>query len=304
MRAPYLRQIAQPLAGSAPALRSSRRWPFRADEARVLATEPPHAQEVRSGPAPSEPAPSESAPSRAISSEPLRDSFSARTFPAAPDGLPQPPADIPIAMRPPDRSEPPARSRSPLQPRPAEPWTSAPRSSRAPPVPEPTTTEGPPAPREIRPIAAATAMPDAVAPSHVAPSAIPERSRDLARTAEPSARAPLSTAAESPRAPADRTDRSAPTSSSAEQTPPRPVKPLRGPDDDRLAGMAPPSLQQPGRGLAGAIAKSDQASEPSFKIGTVEVRVLPTLPAAPPARANSPGALSRGFSSPFGLRQG
>jgi hypothetical protein len=71
--------------------------------------------------------------------------------------------------------------------------------------------------------------------------------------------------------------------------------------------MASLSLQQPGRGLAGQTAKSDQTSEPSFKIGTVEVRVVATPPVAPPpppARASSPGALSRGFSSPFGLRQG
>jgi hypothetical protein len=66
------------------------------------------------------------------------------------------------------------------------------------------------------------------------------------------------------------------------------------------------SLLSSRRSLNEPNGQSAAAAAPSLKIGTVEVRVVTPPLAAPPQQrtANASGTLSRGFVSPFGLRQG
>jgi hypothetical protein len=66
-------------------------------------------------------------------------------------------------------------------------------------------------------------------------------------------------------------------------------------------------LRQPDRRQSRRHAPSRRGPEsPAVKIGSIEVRVVtPVPPPAPQApAAAAPTALSRGFASPFGLRQG
>jgi hypothetical protein len=75
-----------------------------------------------------------------------------------------------------------------------------------------------------------------------------------------------------------------------------------------LTGFLKPTLPVP---LEQPKQAPEKAPEPTVKIGSVEVRILPpALPTKPAPRAPSvfsaagTGTLSRGFVSPFGLRQG
>jgi hypothetical protein len=81
----------------------------------------------------------------------------------------------------------------------------------------------------------------------------------------------------------------------------------------RRSGTAPQErTAMPQRSLtSSAKPVTGEVKSPSVKIGSIEVRVTPPAPAvtprpsaAIPAASSSPGRLSRGFISAFGLRQG
>jgi hypothetical protein len=334
MRAPYLRQIAQPQAADMPALRSSRRWPFRPDEARLPVSEP--------------------APFHDVSSGPARDAVSGRALAALTSPLRQTAAERASAGLPTEslQSEPrSAQSLSQPQSHPSGPPISERHPGIQPMRPEPAAPDPSLPPREVHRFAApappvAAVMPpmrDAAAPpspsSRITPAAgeaiagrghgtSPERSGDepgvvvRSETAAhasspgetahtPGRRTGKSAADAAPAEPARtmerRTGKSATDAAPAEPTAQQPSRLLSDPDDRPAADFIRTPAQPAGRSFVAPMIRSGQAAEPSLKIGTVEVRVMPAPQLAPPlpARAaNPPGALSRGFSSPFGLRQG
>src|SRR4051794_24990073 len=154
MRAPYLGQIAQPLAGATPPLRSSRRWPLRTDEARLPAAAPP-----------------------------------AYATPIAADrGPTQPPAVQAVREVLDPRA--PSANASPKLPRSTEKAPVAPRS--APPTPSPPRHPRPlpPGPKQVEPpqtIAAAVRPPNADAVIVTTPQPAAQRPAVAASTAAPEA---------------------------------------------------------------------------------------------------------------------
>ena len=293
MRISYLRQIAQPLAGGAPALRPSRRWPLRADEERAStprsATRPPPptppAAAAVIGPAQIPPMPRRPGPRK---SEPL-----STHAPAPPEAPPDvaPTAPLPSV---------PARQPSPAHV--AGPIADAPivRRHIAPQLPSSAASQSPVI-RDATGLAEAetgaargaiSRAPDAPLP---APAMIADddHPRLLSQAdPEPSHRA------------------AAPASDLSSRRPPAR---LRVAGDRPAVDVAPPLREQPPQVLAPlAPIKAGDAPGPSLKIGSIEVRVVtppppPVQPRQPLARAatpSSPPALSRGFVSPFGLRQG
>ena len=310
MRAPYLRQIAQPQATDMPALRSSRRWPFRPDEARLPASEPAAFHDVSSGPA--------------------RDAISGRPLTALVPPLRQTAAErAPVGLPAETLQSEPRSARSINWPQ--SHLSGPPGSERHPGIepmrPERTGPDRSLPPREVHrfaapaPSAAVTLpMQDAAAPlspsSRITPAAgeattrrghatSPERSGDgpAVVRSKTAARAPLP--GETARTPERRTGKSATDAAPAAPTAQQPSRLLSDPDD-RPDFIRPPA-QPAGRSVVAPMIRSGQAAEPSLKIGTVEVRVMPApqlVPPLPARAANPPGALSRGFSSPFGLRQG
>jgi hypothetical protein len=302
MRTPYLRQIAQPQAADMPALRSSRRWPFRPDEARLQVSEPAPVHDVSSGPTPD-----------AVGGRPL----AALTSPARHAAAEGAAAGLPAGSL---QSEP--RSARSLG-RPQSHLSGPPRSEQHPGIqPAPTVPDPSSPPREMHRFAAPAPPVGTVMPpmQHAAPPSLssritsaageaiagrghatsPERSGDergVVVRSEAAARG--SSPGETAHGPERRSGKSAADVVPAGPTAQQPSRLLSGPDD--------PPTQPAGRGFVAPMIRSGPAAEPSLKIGTVEVRVMPApqpVPLPPACAANPPGALSRGFSSPFGLRQG
>jgi hypothetical protein len=304
MRAPYLRQIAQPLAGAAPPLRSSRRWPLRADETRLPATASP-VQPARPTPIAPDPAPAPS-PAPSPASQAAREVFDPRPSAAT-------------AMRRLGRSI----ERAPLvsqagQAAPAP----APGNTRSIAHPGPQQVESPqtvPADARLRhtdPDPGVVTTPEraaqrsTIAVSGVVPEASVEPRPEIARSEVSDRRSvrlpPGASADEPPGAPALPTGTE--TTGSTGQSPAAVVSGVRGPDRDRAQDDAGrPSSLPARRSFNEPTGQPAPAPEPSLRIGTVEVRVVPppALAAPPQGRtANPSGTLSRGFVSPFGLRQG
>jgi hypothetical protein len=319
MRMPYLRQLTQPLTGGVSALRPSRRWPMRADEQRVPvqasprppahgpidpgAVAAPHAREARQPDVHETGTPPALAPGPR---PPLRLQLSAIRGLASPDLVTAPirtPPEGPLA---------PAGAPSP------------PPSSHVP-VARPVV------------VAEASAHHEAAAGHASAPGTVgqakPTSPRGSDAPRPPESPRPKLTDAELLRPPTPHADASSPPESVRPKTaasepsrrvdaPPRP-EPLRSIASPAAAMLSSSVAAEPQPhdhlrfDRPEAPARSGAAAGPLLKIGTIEVRVAaaspppgpPPAPAPPhgprsPAAAPSrPTALSRGFASPFGLRQ-
>lgn len=283
MRSPYLSQLAQPLAGAAPALRSSRRWPLHADETRLPAAAPPaYASSIPADAGRVRP-PALQAVREVFDSPPPSATASRQlTAPGAPRNA-QSAASPPHTPRP---LPPPGR-------RQAEPPQTIAADVRLPKA-EPVVLSAPQLAAQRPAVAVSTAAPEASV------EASPEiTGSEVSDWSVPLPRAP---AVEPPGAPALPSLRTEATRSTG-QSPDAAVSGRRDrvPDD---AGWT--SLLSSRRSLNEPNGQSAAAAAPSLKIGTVEVRVVTPPLAAPPQQrtANASGTLSRGFVSPFGLRQG
>jgi hypothetical protein len=310
MRASYIRQIARPFGVPAPQLTPSRRWPLRTGEERppaiptvaepfaVAPLLPPPTVSVpheRQDAAPPQPMPSMPPPVVATEIEP-----------SAVDGKTTP------------TDEPPSTARAPDM--------------------KPELTVASPAPDETQPPAPVIA--DSVAPLSAAPPRLqrksaPQRQAPSAHTATPwpiRVATPVAKppAAERPLPPTDGTAALVPSDSTAVPPPIAPqhrpaAKPAAPSIPSSPARAEPPAAEAvhipasppaiaPQQQRAPALPPRLRPAEPAgttVRIGTIEVKVAPppappspASPPSPPARAAPQPALSRGFASPFGLRQG
>jgi hypothetical protein len=315
MRMPYLRQLTQPLTAGVSALKPSRRWPMRADEQRVpVQTSPrppahgpinpgavaaPHAREARQPDARETGTPPLPAPGPR---PPLRLQPPAIRGLASPDLVTAPPRAPPGAPSPPPSIHVPVARPAVVEEASAHHETAAGHVS-APGIlaqAKPTPHRGADAPRP----------PESPRPK-------PTDAEPLRRpTPIPHARADTSSPPESPHLKATDAEPSRPV-----DAPPRP-EPLRSIATPTAAMLSSSIAAEPHASerlrfdRADAPSRSGAAAGPSLKIGTIEVRVAAAPPAGPspapapphgprsPAAAPSrPTALSRGFASPFGLRQ-
>lgn len=299
MPASYLRSVALPLAGAGPMLNPSRRWPVRGGEARPSAPAEPAP--------PSNPRAASAAPEQRETSAPSRMIDASVTLPA------DPPAS---------REE-----RSFVAPSPRQDLAALPREdSLALPHEMPVArsrnvgTRDDPAPQPVQQMRAA--QPGTV-PSDALPvqRSVERRADNLEHMAEnlvamqPGVARPASRRTSPPRAFA------LPVALAHEKATPAaeaiaPLAAARGSGEaaivPRRIASRPPraAAQEPGVPLPPVrpAPRSDREAA-AIKIGTIEVRVKPPpAPPQPPARAKAAparsGALSRGLSSPFGLRQG
>ncbi len=289
----YLRGIARPMAVKAPLLRPSRRWPLRAGEGR------PPAPETAAGPARVD----ETAPVERNARLP---ESSAPTLPRAEMVATPAPAAHAAAARAettrPSTVSSPLPARVTQAERTAAVSTAPDRSPRFEPaveeIPATRTAISPAAPSRARSNASEAETPVAVQSSIVpaldadrhAPAEIPSQFHDKG------APLPPRTAAPSPPEPVARRKRPAP------QPAGQFAEPAIVPGAQRVA--SPRALRQ---------GKSQAEESHTLTIGTIEVHVSaptppirPAAPAARPAPAPSRGttALGRGYTSPFGLRQG
>jgi hypothetical protein len=321
MRMPYLRQLTQPLTAGVSALKPSRRWPMRADEQRVPAqasplppaNEPieraaaaaPRAREARQPDARETGTPPSPAPGPW---PPLRLQTPAIRGLASPDLVTAPPRAPPDGPAPPGAPSPPPSSHVPVTRPAVVAEASAHHEAAAGHSAHGILAHAKPTPRR-----------DADAPRP------PESPRPKPTDAEPPRRAkPI------PHASADAS--SPPESPHLKPAEPEPSRPVDAPSrPEPLRSIAPPAAAMLSSSVAAepraserlrfdradAPSRSGAAAGPSLKIGTIEVRVAaaPPAPGPPPAPApphgprspaaapSRPTALSRGFASPFGLRQ-
>jgi hypothetical protein len=290
MRMRYLRQLTQPLTAGVSALKPSRRWPMRADEQRVPAQASPLSP----------------------ANEPIERGRVAAQHarePRQPDaretGTPPLPAPGP---RPAPRLQPPA-IRGLASPDLVTTPPRAPPEGPAPPgAPSPPPSIQVPAARSTV-VAEASAHHEAAAGHASAPGILaqakptPHRGADAPRPPE-SPRLKLTDAEPQVDAPHR----------------PEPLRSIATPTAAMLSSSVaaePHTSERLRFDRADAPSRSGAAAGPSLKIGTIEVRVAAAPPApgplpapAPPhgppspaAAPTRPSALSRGFASPFGLRQ-
>lgn len=291
MRTPHLHHIAHPLASAAPVLRPSLRWPYRADEARVPASEP----------RPPAPIPTVDAPLRQTRRTEIR---------AMPERASPPAQAGPAAIAPDTRAmaapqpEPAAGVRSPPSPLSAAAANTAERSpANVMPSSEilpdriaiiPASARSPTRQFEPAPAPRAT-EPDRGEPEHALPRRVPDR-------------APSATEPHANSEPAFLTPQ-------RPDPPPATIRPAavqpqsdrqRAADDGQQRNSTWPRPESLFQVRAREAPKSE--AQPALKIGTVEVRIVqppaPSPTPAPVSAFSSASALSRGFGSLFGFRQG
>jgi hypothetical protein len=291
-RGSYLQQVAQPPQARGTQLVPARRWPLRAGEER------------------------QAAPAEPFASRPAAPALPVTTSP--PSSLPSAPVVLPHPA--PETAVPPAREIA--QPDPASAArgesgrTEQPHAANL----ETTLSRRPmstltPAAPPSRPVSDAPAQ-EAHSSASLPPQILPPASPVSPSPPSAAMRDPGTVRARLDPIPATATAR--PTSAPALRPPPTRVEPhspagLDGMpisathDPPAAAGsppVAPPRPVAPRPGEPAAGAREPQG--PAVKIGSIEVRVVtPVPPPAPQApAAAAPTALSRGFASPFGLRQG
>jgi len=324
MPASYLRALASPLAGAAPLLRPSRRWPMRSGEERP--------------PAPAAAAPATSADRVQSKSAPSTQTSTAAEQPRPPQSrasdtaAEQPP---PPQSRATEKRMPASESRRVA---PNEPSVRSVRLRRSGTEIESVSLRNAPAPAVPNDVVSvspsriiAAEAPDGTAPSPIErtiqrrATADAQQARQAPAPAtsknDPKRAPPVATMLQSSRPRSDPASKE--TELSGEQIAPLTVAPATLKDAGRSGDALklkpvrtepiemsqvrpqPPALPRP-------VHSGRQPEAPSIKIGTIEVRVSPppVAPAAPvrarPAAAAKTGSpsLSRSLTSAFGLRQG